>query len=207
MKNVVLLLSVLLFAGCAGKIEYIKPAQTYKTNNLLTINKPMSEVWKSTIPSLGGSFFVINNLDKESGFINVSYSGNPEKYIDCGVIDSYVKNARGERRYRFPAASAYKEYESLHNGQNLFFHKRKMNLEGRINLIFQELSQSSTLVTVNTKYVVTKDITISNPQGQSRQLNDSVSFNTNGSAMFSQGETTCHATGALEREVLKALGL
>jgi hypothetical protein len=207
MKKYILMAVIAMFvAGCAGKVTYVQPTQTYKANNSITVNKPRAEVWKQMVPALGSSFFVINNLDKESGFINISYSGNPEKYVDCGIIDSYVKNARGERTYRFPASSAYKEYETMENGQNLVFVKRKMNLEGRVNIIVQEVTLDSTLVTVNTKYVLTKDIFLSNPQGQSHRMNDSISFNTNGSASFPQ-QTTCHATGTLEQEVLSALGI
>lgn len=207
MKKYILMAVIAMFvAGCAGKVMYVQPTQTYKANNSITVNKPRAEVWKQMVPALGSSFFVINNLDKESGFINISYSGNPEKYVDCGIIDSYVKNARGERTYRFPASSAYKEYETLENGQNFAFVKRKMNLEGRINIIVQEVAPDRTLVTVNTKYVLTKDIFLSNPQGQSHRMNDSISFNTNGSASFPQ-QTTCYATGTLEQEVLSALGI
>lgn len=204
MKKYIIASSIgLLLSGCAGKVDYTQPTNTYKTNNSVMVNMPRSEVWKNMIPSLGGSFFVINNLDKDSGFINISYSGDPEKYIDCGVIDSYVMNARGERNYNFPAASTYQEYETMENG-NLLFIKRKMNLEGRANIIVQEMSPDSTLVTVNTRYVVTKDIALSNPQGQSHHMNDSISFNTNGSASFPQ-QTTCYATGALEKELLSSL--
>lgn len=156
------------------------------------------------MPALGSSFFVINNIDKESGFINVSYSGNPEKYVDCGIIDSYVENVRGKRTYRFPGSSAYKEYEIMEKGQ-LFFAKRKMDLEGRINIIVQEVSLDSTTVTVNTKYILTKDVLLSNVQNQSYHTNDSISFNTNGGASFPQALTTCYATGALEQEVLSSL--
>lgn len=207
MKKYFLIACLALFVGgCAGKVVYVQPSQSHKTTNSVTITKPREQVWKNIIPSLGSSFFVINNIDKDSGFINISYSGNPEKYIDCGTIDSYVKNARGERRYNFPAASAYQVYETMENGLNLIFYERKMNLEGRINVIVQEVSPDSTLVTVNIKYVVTKDVAISNPQGHSAHLNDSISFNTNGSASFPQ-TTICHATGALEREVLSNLGI
>lgn len=205
-KAVLMVIFSFLFGACSGKYAYIPPTQSYKTNNTVTINKPIAEVWKQIIPALGGSFFVINNLDKESGFINISYSGDPEKYVDCGIIDSYVKNARGERTYRFPASTGYKEYETLENGKNLFFIKRKMDLEGRINIIVQELSENSTLVTVNTRYLLTKDIIVSNPQNQSFHEKNSISFNTNGSSTF-PAQTICFATGALEKEVLRTLGL
>lgn len=207
MKKYILISCLSLFiVGCAGKFSYIQPSQSYKIKNSVTINKSRSQVWKNIIPSLGSSFFVINNIDPVSGFINISYSGNPEKYIDCGVVDSYVSNLRGERKYNFPAASAYQEYETLEKGQYLIFYKRKMNLEGRINIIVQEVSTDSTLVTVNIKYIVTKDIVASSPQGQSARLNDSISFNTNGSSTFPQ-KTSCYATGALEREVLSTLSI
>jgi hypothetical protein len=207
MKKCLLMLIIAMFmAGCAGKTMYLPPTQAYKADNSIIVNKSRVEVWNQLVPALGSSFFVINNLDKESGFINVSYSGDPEKYVDCGIIDSYVKNARGERTYRFPASSAYKEYETMENGQNLFFLKRKMNLEGRINIILQEVTQDSTLVTVNTKYVLTKDIMISNPQGQSHYMSDSISFNTNGQGTYPQ-QTICYATGTLEQEVLNSLGI
>lgn len=115
-KCILVAVTAMLMAGCAGKVAYIQPTETYKAKNSVTLNKPKAEVWKQMMPAIGSSFFVINNLDKESGFINISYSGNPEKYVDCGIIDSYVKNARGERTYRFPASSADKEYETMNNG-------------------------------------------------------------------------------------------
>ncbi|MBT5371167.1 MAG: hypothetical protein HOL17_05535 [Gammaproteobacteria bacterium] len=202
----VLVVATLVLGGCAGKVNYRPPSAVNKTTNTVTVNSPRNEVWKRIIPSLGSSFFVVNNLDKDSGFINVSYSGSPEKYIDCGYIESYVKNARGERNYNFPAATAYKEYETFQNGTQLLFIRRKMNLEGRINIVVQEMDDISTLISVNTKYVVTKSGTIRGVQGGSHSFSDSISFNTNGSASFPQ-QTTCHATGALEKEVLKALNL
>ncbi len=205
--NFVLFTITLFFlAGCAGKVNYTPPIATPTAKNSITIDEPVERVWKKIIPSLGSSFFVINNIDKDSGFINLSYSGDPERYIDCGTVESHVKNMRGERRYRFPAASAYEEYESFDNGQDLFFIKRRMDLEGRINIILQELSSEQTLVSVNTKYVVTKDATVTHVQGASQRLNDTITFNTNGSARFPQ-TTKCVATGALEREVLKNLGI
>lgn len=207
MKKIAITLFVsIVLAGCAGKMDYIPPQPVGTTKNTITINQPKDMVWKKIIPSLGASFFVINNIDKDSGFINISYSGDPEKYVDCGTIDSFVKNARGERHYVFPASIGYKEYETLINGQ-LVFYKRKMNLEGRVNIVVQEVTEQQTLVSVNTKYIVTKDIYMSNPQNQSQHLNDNISFNTNGSGMFPNGRTNCYSTGELEKEILSAIGL
>lgn len=203
MKKMLIGLSIsVLIGGCAGKFNYKPPQPAVKIQNSLTVDKTKADIWKKIILSLGSSFFVINNLDKDSGFINISYSGDPEKYVDCGIINSYVKNARGERHYIFPASTKYKEYETMING-NLVFYKRKMNLEGRINIIVQEVSDKQSLVSVNTKYVLTKELFVSNTQNQSQHLNDSISFNTNGSSTFPNGGTTCYATGKLEDEMLE----
>ncbi|MFZ0050306.1 MAG: hypothetical protein WAK96_00895, partial [Desulfobaccales bacterium] len=90
---------ILILSGCAGKLDYAAPSPTSTINNSIIVDKSKDEVWKTIVPALGKKFFVINNLDKESGIINVSYKGDPEQYVDCGRITSYVANARGERTY------------------------------------------------------------------------------------------------------------
>ena len=177
--------------------------------NSKIIDKPRDAVWNATVPELGKKFFVINNLDKSSGLINVSYTGDPEKYIDCGRITSYVKNAQGERTYDFAGAKAQQNYEVMDPGRGLFFIDRRMSLEGRVNLVFEEVTPSQTRVTVNTRYVVNRQrIVRSTVNNFPQTLNDSLSLNSGGVASFPTGPdgktSECAATGALEREVLAA---
>ncbi|WP_157199347.1 hypothetical protein [Methylomonas koyamae] len=160
-------------------------------------------------PRTWEKFFVINNLDKSSGLINISYSGDPEQYVDCGTISSYVKNARGERTYNFPASSSLQTYEML-DGINLFSIQRKMSLEGRINVIFQELTPDKTQVTVNTKYILTKQGTaIHAGDGARGDFSDTISFGTGNGASFpinNQAQSTeCIPTGNLEKSILSLI--
>lgn len=162
------------------------------------------------MPELGKQFFVINNLDKSSGLINISYSGDPEKYIDCGNITSFVKNARGERTYNFPGAKASQQYEIM-DSLGLFFIDRKMLLDGRVNLIFEEISPTQTRVTANTRYSVHRDQTIRTVVTPYPQVfSDNVSFNSGSKGQFptnANGEfTECAPTGRLERDILSAIG-
>ena len=148
MRNfAILIASIMVLSSCAGKLTYLPPTSN-NVKRKITIKSSKRKVWKNAIKSLARSFFVVNNLDKDSGFINVSYSGSPEQYIDCGYIKSYVKNARGERNYYFPAATSYKEYEVFEDGINLLFVKRKMNLDGRINIVIQSINNYKTQVSV-----------------------------------------------------------
>ena len=184
MKKLVLtsLIFCFLVVGCAGRFEYHPPTSLAPQKNSVEINRSKNEVWQIIVPALAKHFFVINNLDKESGIINISYSGDPENYVDCGYIESYVKNARGERTYYFPAASANQTYEimDMKQGGQLFFINRKMHLEGRMNLIVEEIASNKTIVTANTKYVLTKSGTVRNVQGASQSFSDTISFNTRG---------------------------
>ena len=210
MKHILILFAVFFFSGCAsGKLDYIKPSTHSANTNTKLIDHPRDMVWNSAVPELGKNFFIINNLDKSSGLINISYSGDPEQYVDCGTITSYVKNARGERSYKFPASSALQTYEVL-EGINLFSVQRKMNLEGRINVIFQEITPDKTQVTVNTKYVLTKEGTaIYLVDGARANFSDTISFGTGSSGSFpinGQGQSTdCIPTGKLEQSILSLI--
>lgn len=202
-------LSLSLITGCAGKLDYTPPSTQYKYNNEIILQSSFDESWKKSIPILGKNFFVINNIDKDSGIINISYSGSPEKYIDCGVIKSYVKNARGEREYIVQGNMETSHYEVMNEGL-LYSIQREMSLEGRINLIFEEIDSANTKVTANTKYIVERSLTVSQAgQNFSRQNKDTISFNSGQSGSFPAANdgraASCSATGTLEEELLNLL--
>ena len=202
------LVGMATLTGCAGKVDYISPTTPTANNNSKIVSKPRDEVWNTVVPALGKQFFVINNLDKSSGLINVSYSGDPEKYVDCGSVSSYVKNARGERRYAFPAASKAQNYEVMQGGM-LYQVSRKMDVEGRVNLIFEDMGNNKTKVTANTRYLVKRGITTMQPGGPTGHSSDSISFNSGGSSSFpaaADGRATeCVSTGALEAAILSTV--
>lgn len=223
MRKMILVLTIIsipclssLITGCAaGQMAYQPPSQHAQTN-IKTIDKPLDEVWKNAVSNLGKQFFVINNIDKSSGLINVSYNGSPEKYIDCGQLSSHVENLRGTRDYNFSGSKEYQEYEVMTNGigGELWLVKRKMSLEGRINLIFEATTKNQTRITANTRYVVIKDIQLFSPgrsiagmNGSTVNFHDSISFNSGNEAVKFTGNspTECKATGALEKEILELI--
>jgi hypothetical protein len=207
MKRSIAALSIAALAGCAGQVDYIQPKQfVTPDSNTKIINKPRDAVWNSAVQALGKQFFVINNIDKSSGLLNVSYSGDPEKYVDCGLITSKVKNLAGERVHMFLAAKAQQTYEIMNVQYGLMIVDRRMDLDGRINVIFEEASPTSTRVTANTRYVLKRTTEQRNPAGQRiGASSNTISFNTAGRASFPGGEQNgldCVAIGSLERELL-----
>ena len=207
----VILISAVALSGCAGKLEYARPtSQAASTSNSKIIEKPRDAVWNSGVPELGKRFFVINNLDKSSGLINVSYNGDPEKYIDCGRINSYVKNAHGERTYDFPGAKAQQHFEVMNPGVGLFAVDRRMALDGRVNLVFEEIDSNKTRVTANTRYVVQRTQVIRNVgNGIPQTFTESITFNSGSGASYPASAdgrfSECVAKGTLEVEILSAI--
>jgi hypothetical protein len=209
MKTVIqrfLLASVLLAGiGCVNhRTTYTQPKKDYVIDNSIVVKQPKEEVWKKLIAGLSGRFFVINNMDKESGFVNLSYSGDPSKYVDCGELYYFFENARGPREYRFAGSSPTASYETMVNGM-LCRVDRSMSLEGRINIIVQP-DGDTTRVSVNVRYVLTKKSQFLPVMGYPPPLSvETIQFDSKGSQVAYQAGTTCGPTGLLESEILSIL--
>lgn len=206
-KEYIISIVIFVLYGCAtGKIDYDPPIFNSPPEPSIIINKNINEVWKELIPALGKRFFVINNLDKETGFINISYNGDPRTFIDCGEITSTVVASGVKKTYKFKAAKAYHEYKAVNPLFNVVTVRRKMKLEGRINIIVEALNLSKTRATAITRYVVTKSWTARDVSGKFFESGSkTIYFNTGQKAKFANIATTCCANGNLEKEILSLL--
>jgi hypothetical protein len=159
------------------------------------------------IPALAKSFYVINNIDKDSGLINISYRGDPEKYLNCGEVYYSVSDFGRKREYRFPGSRADQRYETR-QGIHLIRGHRTMDLNGRMNIIFEEISNNRTRITVNIRYILTK--TIIHRYADRRIMpatsKQTISFDSRQRKSFPGVKTTCQPTGLLEQGVLDLAG-
>jgi hypothetical protein len=210
MKIFASLLAIACISGCGEESYLVLNTATLPSDNYIVIDKPREAVWDESVPELGKQFFVIDNLNKSSGLINISYNGDPEKFIDCGNIKSVVKSTQGEHTYDFPAAKAQAAYDIM-KGDVLFHIDRKMSLKVRVRLVFKEINPNQTQITANTFYVVQKDVTARRADNNfSQSWSDSVSFTTRGASPIgndinSAATSSCVPTRKLEREILSAI--
>jgi hypothetical protein len=201
-RLVILLIVVTMCGfGCTiGKISYYEAPKIKNTGNSIFLKESKDKVWMKLIDGLGESFFVINNIEKDLGLINISYGDDPCRFISCGTLNSYVLNAQGKRKYDFPACIEYKEYEEFNKG-NLFIIRRWITLEARASIIVQKRN-NGTWVKVNVKYVVIKNAKIYDPSYKFINTKLShITFNSNGGESFPNG-LKCYANGQFEKMIL-----
>jgi hypothetical protein len=145
---------------------------------------------------------VIDGLHKDAGLITFTYGGNPERYVDCGYITSYVKNARGERTYEFAAATASTEYE-LMAGRETVSIARGMVLDAGNTVAMIPTGDKETRMSATARYVLSRTMLIRNTQNGSRTMSHRIDLASNQEGRF-PGTVACRPSGVLEAGVLSA---
>src|SRR3989442_1024992 len=157
LKIYLLTLSVLLpinISGCSTSIDYTPPLEVRESATVI-LRDPFEAAWTKSVTALGGSFFVMNNIVKDSKIINLSYSGDPEKYVDCGHVAINVKEGIGTTTYQFPGARRSVQFK-LARAFSTSVVNRQMYLESRINILFEELDKNETGLKIVVRYIVTR---------------------------------------------------
>ena len=126
---------VLLVAACAHtQSRYDFPFETRPLENSRTLNESYDDAWRSVIDHLSATSFAIDNFEKDSGLITLSFgASNISRYVDCGQWNGL----------RF-------------KGNYTDFLKRthKVTLSGKVNISVREISENKTTVRINARYVL-----------------------------------------------------
>lgn len=201
MKKPISCLALLcVISGCATSTARYTAPQENRIVNTKTSSKPFDILWKSLVKSLSSDFFVINNIDKESNIINVSFSSSrPSDYVDCGSSVRTFKNARGTQTYAYNSADS--TTFTFTNDFGDVFHANRVNkLEGRVN-IYVGQEGKETNVSVNAKYVLSGSTNFVNVMGAPAGVrNHSFDFSTK--QPYADQDLTCRSTGSIEKKIL-----
>jgi hypothetical protein len=159
----VVLIALSVLAGCATQgvstTEIQQPSQpafSYEKH----INYSQSEIWDRLVRNMAKSFFVINNIDKESRIINISYSSDkPQEFVDCGNTTRTFTVGDKVETYTYRITDGIATFKvALKSLRSHEFSShaaivRKTSLDGRAN-VYVAPEGSGTLVTVNAKSIV-----------------------------------------------------
>lgn len=217
-----ILLAASLVVGCATpaqfNLSYTEPTAK-KISNEITVNENFEKTWKKLVSEMSKSFYVINNIDKESNLINLSFSitDNIGDYVDCGVSRRTFSLGDIQENVSYRVADKAESYVNSpfqRAPPNTTYYRqfRSPKLEGRTN-VYVAPENGKTAVRVNTRYIWTLKNRAQeymymplynsyNTVGgvETAPSSDPVSFNTNTTG--SDGEVTCFATGKFENEIL-----
>lgn len=216
---VVSLFAVACVSPGISSFRYTPPG-LHELRNEEVVSQPFDDVWNHLVSRLAQTFFVINNIDKNSRIINVSFSTDePSRYIDCGTTDRHFlyRHAKENYEYKVASSSTYKAaskwgpYKNLPAVANI---NRVASMDGRAN-IYIAPSEGTTHVVVNVRYVLTVSITgtaygynvfgtLVQQQGVPAQAPLRVSFTTHdhGRTIDQDQAIVCESKGTLESELL-----
>ncbi len=141
------LVIIILLSSCVAEKEkltenvgkYVPPNidDTNFKNSVIT-NKNFDETWTSVIDFVNDSFFKIENLDKDSGLLTLSFGSKKAKnFIDCGYFE-YTLFFTGEE-----FKGSYIDYAK--SGLLAV-------LEAKMNINIQKIDNESTKTSINTNY-------------------------------------------------------
>ncbi len=191
---------VTALTGCATSTTNYAPPIAKTVQNNRQINQSFETVWDRLVKQLSSDFFVINNIDKNSRLINLSFSSQrPSDFVDCGRTSRTFKNARGDQNYTYNTADS-SQFTSTNTEGHAFNVRRTAKLEGRTN-IYVAPEGIGTLVSVNTKYVVNVTMSAIGFDGRNGGT-ENFTFDFSTKQPFTDGQISCMALGVIESKIL-----
>lgn len=193
-------ITALILGGCATSNAIYAPPEEKKVENSTVVNGDFDTVWDQLVKKLSADFFVINNIEKASRLINLSFSTNtPSDFIDCGESTRTLKNLRGEDKVFYKSADSV-QFNTTNNMGALVKVNRTTRLEGRTN-IYVAPDSSKTNISVNTKYVLT--VTMQAIDIYDRPVGTEVkSYDFSTTQPMKQDQVMCVSNGKIEQKII-----
>jgi hypothetical protein len=180
------------------------PPVVKENANSVVSNQPFEQVWSHFILSISKNFFEIDTVDKNSGFLSISFQADPERYVDCGTIHSESPSALwkgvltpgpqakaallevSEQTIDFPVAKAHQDWRVTAPSMMVQYYSQTVTLNGKLHIVFERLSETSTKVTVNIRYVLNRSVTAQYPPPYPHPTSaqETIAFDSGGQAAF-----------------------
>ncbi|MFO1031388.1 MAG: hypothetical protein U1F60_09925, partial [Planctomycetota bacterium] len=156
-----LLLSIALFASCTttDRFEYSPPPDAGPApSNERLVQRPFDQVWSCLIESVGKTFFAIDNFERDSGLLTLSFSTRPFSHaVDGGHVRVLFDNssAVAGRAFWFGGNQQATKIDFDGNYADWVEQYLGGQMNGRMNIVVRKASENTTRVTINTRFVIT----------------------------------------------------
>ncbi len=106
------------------------------------VNRPYDDVWDALIQHAAATYFLIDNFEKDSGLITLTFgSENPSDFVDGGLWT--LKAFKHGHSFEFDGK--YVDYLATY---------QELTLIGRMNIVVRAISTDQCEVAVNARYIV-----------------------------------------------------
>ncbi len=194
---------ILLLAGVAGcgaperpELDYLPPSGQPAAGRSAFVRQQPWLVWGNILDHLQQQGARVSAANEAAGSIVVTYSGDPEPYVDCGWIVIH----EDDEFERVPAARSEASFLRRRSGEVVTL-ERDLTLDARMS-VQVEPSGEDAIVQADSTYVLTKRIASSEGQGPLHA--ETIRLGSGQSDAFTSG-TRCQPNGQLERLVFDAL--
>ena len=194
-----------VLTGCVSITSSYTNPHHYEVQTEKIVPIAFDRFWDAYVAELSKTFFVINNIEKESRIINVSFSSNaPSEYVDCGSANRTFNHIDvGKRSFNYNVAGSSSYLYGVENTNFYWTVHRITLLDGRIN-IFMAPKGEQTLLRVNTRYVWSVDV--STTQRGPSEYKEKITFSSGklgrGRQEGEHPRIHCYSKGFLERTLL-----
>jgi hypothetical protein len=215
MKKITLLGAAIILSvtGCSTtSTSNYAPPDSNEIKNRRIVNQDFEQTWDRLVRELSADFFVINNIEKASRIINVSFSvSKPEEYVDCGISNRSFTNPQGKtENYTYPSASTSSFWVGADQPPHFpIALTRTTDLEGRVNIYVAPVQNTKqTEIVVNSKYSlgVKQEGILHNmymvPVSQVTPSTIKINFETLKPSAQDSKSPICKSKGVLEQRIL-----
>lgn len=157
-SSLVLLLSLLTACQTVDIFEYTPPSPPGSAPiNERVVRATFDEVWTALIGSVGQTFFAIDNFEKESGLLTLSFSTTPySTAVDGGHLRRKFDDTAARQGQAFWSGVNVQASKVDFDGNYADWVEQYLSgvFEGRMNIVVRRESEQATRVTINCRFVI-----------------------------------------------------
>jgi hypothetical protein len=182
-------------AAPAPRFTYVPPLQSPGEGVALAVEGSPEAVRQRLIARAAQPPFQPGPTDPSGTFVIATFSGDPERFVNCGYLIGYVQGAASPPQ-AYPAARANL---TVPRGEGATA-ERQLQLDARITVRLTP-EAGITLISTEALYVISKPV---DTLGGTPRPAETVSFASDRRGTLADG-TVCQPNGMLEREILRDL--
>lgn len=176
-------------------VTYFEPQDAPQAPPSMLVDQPVEVVQRVLEEHLREQSFGISKVDPLGQYIIAEYKGDPQPYVDCGLL-VMVPSGASKGTAGQPAATANM---AMHTRRGTF--NRMLRLQGRLTAELEPLG-NRTMITPQATYVLSREVR--GAEDPDVWGAETVSFASGGQGVFDKG-TTCQPTGRLESAAVNDL--